>query len=158
MSATQLRSVQLAGPNAHVAASPVRRLSHLIALLQTLPQRAPHRLRATFHASILLEASPPLAPHSADMSRNQISRLDGPGQRPAMAGARLQSFRSASRGASLAISLAWCLSRLIARLRTFWQRAQQRHDLAQLNDEQLRDVGLDRRTVERERRKPFWLP
>jgi uncharacterized protein YjiS (DUF1127 family) len=133
-------------------------LSHLAALLKTFRQRAPRRRRSAFHASILLEASPSLAPHSAEMSRNQISKLDGMENRPAIAGARLRSFRSASGNAGLATSLARRVSALIAHLRTFWQRAQQRHELAQLHDEQLRDVGLDRRTVERERRKPFWRP
>ena len=35
-------------------------------------------------------------------------------------------------------------------------RYRQRRDLADLTDEQLRDVGLTRRDVERECAKPFW--
>ncbi|WP_119168801.1 DUF1127 domain-containing protein [Algihabitans albus] len=38
-----------------------------------------------------------------------------------------------------------------------WQdRANQRHDLAEMDDRLLRDVGLDRLDVEREIAKPFW--
>jgi len=73
-----------------------------------------------------------------------------------MTATQLRSVRLAAPDAHVAASPVDHLSRLIARLQTFWQRAQQRHELAQLNDEQLRDVGLDRRTVEREWRKPFW--
>ena len=49
------------------------------------------------------------------------------------------------------------LTRLIVLLRTWIKRSQQRHELAGLSDEQLRDVGLNRHTIKREIEKPFWM-
>lgn len=36
------------------------------------------------------------------------------------------------------------------------QRVRQRHDLAELSDDGLKDIGLSRADVEGEVRKPFW--
>ena len=47
---------------------------------------------------------------------------------------------------------------------TIWQvfslwydRCQQRYDLAQLDDRRLDDIGLRREDVERQVKKPFWI-
>jgi uncharacterized protein YjiS (DUF1127 family) len=37
------------------------------------------------------------------------------------------------------------------------RRARSRRELADLNDVQLRDVGLNRDTIKREIEKPFWM-
>ncbi|GAB5468173.1 MAG: DUF1127 domain-containing protein [Rhodospirillales bacterium] len=38
-----------------------------------------------------------------------------------------------------------------------WQdRANERHHLAQMQDHQLRDIGLSRADIDQEARKPFW--
>jgi len=42
-------------------------------------------------------------------------------------------------------------------LRTWIKRARQRHELADLSDAQLRDVGLNRYMVQHEIEKPFWM-
>jgi uncharacterized protein YjiS (DUF1127 family) len=53
--------------------------------------------------------------------------------------------------------LSWGLALL-----RFLERSNDRHfrrvDLAELDDFMLRDIGLDRRDVERECAKPFWRP
>ena len=49
------------------------------------------------------------------------------------------------------------LTRLIILLRTWVRRARQRHELADLSDAQLRDVGLNRYMVKHEIEKPFWM-
>ena len=49
------------------------------------------------------------------------------------------------------------LMRLIILLRTWIKRARQRHELADLSDAQLRDVGLNRYMVQHEIEKPFWM-
>jgi uncharacterized protein YjiS (DUF1127 family) len=48
-------------------------------------------------------------------------------------------------------------TRLVALLRGWVKRARERRELAGLNDEQLRDVGLNRLMVKREVEKPFWM-
>lgn len=55
------------------------------------------------------------------------------------------------RPAGLAISI------LLQLLRTMAQRYRQRRALAQLNDAELRDIGLARHEAEAEAQKPFWM-
>jgi uncharacterized protein YjiS (DUF1127 family) len=54
-------------------------------------------------------------------------------------------------------SPAWRLTRFIILLRTWVKRARQRHELADLSDAQLRDVGLNRYMIKHEIEKPFWM-
>jgi len=68
----------------------------------------------------------------------------------------LVNFRSASRVSGQTMVPVWRPSRFVAMLRGWIARAQQRHELSGLSDEQLRDVGLNRDIVKREREKPFW--
>ena len=49
------------------------------------------------------------------------------------------------------------LTPLVALLRGWIKRVRDRRELAELNDEQLRDVGLNRLMVRREIEKPFWM-
>lgn len=46
---------------------------------------------------------------------------------------------------------------LLQAMRLFAERTRQRRALAQLNDAQLRDIGLARDDAEAEARKPFWM-
>jgi uncharacterized protein YjiS (DUF1127 family) len=46
--------------------------------------------------------------------------------------------------------------KLLARVIVRYVRQRQRHDLAQLDDRMLRDIGLSRVDAEREAGKPFW--
>ena len=48
--------------------------------------------------------------------------------------------------------------KLLARVIVTYVRQRQRHDLAQLDDRMLRDIGLSRVDAEREATKPFWRP
>ena len=48
------------------------------------------------------------------------------------------------------------IKRSVDLVATWSARQKQRHDLAMLNDEALRDIGLTRSDVERETAKPFW--
>jgi uncharacterized protein YjiS (DUF1127 family) len=66
-------------------------------------------------------------------------------------------LRSVQSAAGDAASLTDRLTALVALVQTWWRRAQQRHELAELSDAQLRDVGLTRYTVAREAAKSFWL-
>lgn len=50
------------------------------------------------------------------------------------------------------------LRRVLERLMLWQSRAAERTALAELDERLLRDMGLSRRDVERESRKPFWLP
>ncbi len=50
------------------------------------------------------------------------------------------------------------LRRALERLMLWQSRAAERTALAELDERLLRDMGLSRRDVERESRKPFWLP
>jgi len=45
-----------------------------------------------------------------------------------------------------------------ATLQVWYERNRQRRHLARLDDRLLRDIGLDRATVELEVMKPFWRP
>jgi len=45
------------------------------------------------------------------------------------------------------------LSRLLL---TWWQRAQQRRQLAEMEDWQLRDLGISREMADAEAARPFW--
>lgn len=45
-----------------------------------------------------------------------------------------------------------------ATLQLWYERHQQRRQLARLDDRLLRDIGVDRATAELEISKPFWLP
>jgi uncharacterized protein YjiS (DUF1127 family) len=66
-------------------------------------------------------------------------------------------YRSVPRVAARPESPSRRLARFIVLLRTWIKRARQRHELADLNDAQLRDVGLNRNTIQREIEKPFWM-
>ena len=46
---------------------------------------------------------------------------------------------------------------LFALLETWYQRARQRRQLAQLSDCQLSDIGIDRTDALAEAAKPFWM-
>lgn len=47
----------------------------------------------------------------------------------------------------------------LADLLALWrQRARTRHQLAGLDDRQLRDIGVDRAAAQDEAAKPFWRP
>jgi uncharacterized protein YjiS (DUF1127 family) len=65
--------------------------------------------------------------------------------------------RSVPRGAVRRQSPAGRLTQLVALLRGWIKRVRDRRELAELNDEQLRDVGLNRLMVRREVEKPFWM-
>jgi uncharacterized protein YjiS (DUF1127 family) len=65
--------------------------------------------------------------------------------------------RSVPRAAARWQSPAIRLMRFVTLLRSWIRRMQQRHELAELSDEQLRDVGLSRHMVKREAEKPFWM-
>lgn len=41
-------------------------------------------------------------------------------------------------------------------LRRWWQLAQQRHRLAQLDERALKDIGISRAEAEQEAQRPFW--
>lgn len=45
---------------------------------------------------------------------------------------------------------------LLVAVETWLDRHAQRHDLAQLDDHALQDIGLSRADVDREVAKPFW--
>ena len=66
-------------------------------------------------------------------------------------------YRSVPGVATRAALPAWRPSALIALLRAWFRRARERHDLSDLSDAQLRDVGLNRQTIQRELDKPFWM-
>ncbi|RUV31908.1 DUF1127 domain-containing protein [Mesorhizobium sp. M7A.F.Ca.MR.148.00.0.0] len=51
--------------------------------------------------------------------------------------------------------VSWLRSRLLAR---WYDRHLQRLDLAEIDDHQLRDLGLTRQDVRRECAKSFWQP
>ncbi|MFC5587182.1 DUF1127 domain-containing protein [Nitratireductor kimnyeongensis] len=65
---------------------------------------------------------------------------------------RDQSFPQVEQAKNRRTSILSWLCRLTLALERHWQR----RDLTDLTDEQLRDVGLTRRDVERECAKPFW--
>lgn len=50
------------------------------------------------------------------------------------------------------------LARLFGRLIVWSERQRERHKLGELDERALRDIGLSRTDIERESRKPFWLP
>lgn len=45
---------------------------------------------------------------------------------------------------------------LPAQMLGWWQRAQQRRQLAEMEDWQLRDLGISREMADREAARPFW--
>ncbi len=63
---------------------------------------------------------------------------------------------SSMRDARRPLSITVMLQRFAARLALAPERYRQRCMLSELTDEQLRDVGLTRRDVQRECAKPFW--
>src|SRR5690348_2557365 len=79
-------------------------------------------------------------------------------KRRAMATAQLQPLRAAARGVERTISPASRRRHLITKLLIWWQRARQRHELAQLSEAQLRDIGVTRGMARYEADKPFWQP
>jgi len=48
------------------------------------------------------------------------------------------------------------LARILDTVATWHQRSRDRHLLAQLNERQLRDIGLSSETLDTEISKPFW--
>ncbi len=48
------------------------------------------------------------------------------------------------------------LARLFGLLILWNERQRQRHRLQEMSDRELKDIGLTRSELERERRKPFW--
>lgn len=63
---------------------------------------------------------------------------------------------SSMRDARRPLSITVMLQCFAARLALASERYRQRRTLTDLTDEQLRDVGLTRRDVQRECAKPFW--
>ncbi len=55
-------------------------------------------------------------------------------------------------------SLGHLLLRTPGMLNLWYERSRQRRHLARLDDRLLRDIGIDRATVEMEISKPFWRP
>jgi uncharacterized protein YjiS (DUF1127 family) len=80
------------------------------------------------------------SPDASDLS-TRLTRFEAPRQRPATALERLAIDRLGS-GAGL--------------LFQWLRRWRDRHELANLDDTQLRDVGLNAEAVRRESVKPFW--
>jgi uncharacterized protein YjiS (DUF1127 family) len=80
------------------------------------------------------------SPDTSDLP-GRLARFEGPRQRPATALERLVIDRLGS-GAGL--------------LFLWLRRFRDRRELANLDDAQLRDVGLNADTVRRESAKPFW--
>jgi len=66
-------------------------------------------------------------------------------------------YRSAPRVAVRTTVPAWRPWSLFVPLRSWLSRARSRRELADLNDDQLRDVGLNREMIRREVEKPFWM-
>ncbi|MES9871064.1 MAG: DUF1127 domain-containing protein [Sedimenticola sp.] len=56
-------------------------------------------------------------------------------------------------GLNRLIRIAWFLGRQVA---YSYQLTRQRRQLAQLSDDQLRDIGISRSDAQREARRPFW--
>lgn len=68
----------------------------------------------------------------------------------------MMSTQPLLRRASRSSRAARAISSTIETLLSWCERRRQRRDLASLNDQILRDVGLTRADIEREYRKPFW--
>jgi len=66
-------------------------------------------------------------------------------------------YQSAPRVAVRPILPAWRRPPLVALLLIWLKRARERRELASLDEAQLRDVGLNRETIQREVEKPFWM-
>jgi uncharacterized protein YjiS (DUF1127 family) len=49
------------------------------------------------------------------------------------------------------------LAAVFCRIKRYRALARQRHELAQLSDDQLEDIGLTREAAEKEAGKPFWV-
>lgn len=73
-----------------------------------------------------------------------------------------EDFRPQGAGSAAAFAGRWSrirfspLAGLIELLLTWQERAQQRHQLHQMSERELRDIGLSRADVESECAKPFW--
>jgi uncharacterized protein YjiS (DUF1127 family) len=80
------------------------------------------------------------SPDASDLP-GRLARFEAPRQRPATALERLVIGRL---GPGAALPFQWL------------RRWRDRHELANLDDAQLRDVGLNAETVRRESTKPFW--
>ncbi len=52
--------------------------------------------------------------------------------------------------------LSGAVIRVVCALLTWQERANQRRNLASLDDRMLRDIGIDRAAARREAEKPFW--
>jgi uncharacterized protein YjiS (DUF1127 family) len=66
-------------------------------------------------------------------------------------------FRSVPHVSARKTLSAWRPSQLLTLILIWLRRARSRRELADLNDVQLRDVGLNRDTIKREIEKPFWM-
>ena len=68
-------------------------------------------------------------------------------------------FHGAAAGTTgLRQTLGRLLLRAVAVINLWYERGRQRRDLARLDDRLLRDIGIDRASVDREILKPFWRP
>lgn len=59
---------------------------------------------------------------------------------------------------SVGLALRAIIVRIIATLHQWQERARQRQALRELDERMLRDIGLTPSDVDRETRKPFWMP
>jgi uncharacterized protein YjiS (DUF1127 family) len=75
---------------------------------------------------------------------------------------RLSAQRARGRTEKLecgkARGLTGIVGRMIAALLLWQERANGRHQLAQLSDRMLKDIGMNRIDAVREANKPFWRP
>jgi uncharacterized protein YjiS (DUF1127 family) len=53
--------------------------------------------------------------------------------------------------------LIWSVQHVTLKVRGWIERSRQRRALSDLDDRQLRDIGLSREAAQAEARKPFWV-
>ena len=80
------------------------------------------------------------SPHASELP-GRLARFEAPRQRPATA---LETLIVNRLGSGAGLLFMWL------------RRLRERHELANLDDAQLRDVGLNAEKVRRESAKPFW--
>ena len=54
-------------------------------------------------------------------------------------------------------ALIWSVRRVTLSVHSWMERSQQRQALSELDDHQLKDIGLSRTAAMTEARKPFWM-